>query len=169
MSSKKSNSRRRLSFQSRTKLGMTLGKGANGNVVKTVADNCAFAKNGVQPGWIIVKVNRTVVDANTAFDTLKYAVKQGGEVKLEFRLPPSGDRKVMFDGRKKCGFTLEQKSNVVKSVVGRGVAAKAGVEKGWVVLSVDGTKVDKTNVVSMLKQLGKSKKKYLIIFGVPTK
>jgi len=139
----KSTPRRRLSFQPKTKLGMTLGKGSNGNVVKTVAENRAFAQNGVEPGWIIVKVNRTKVDANTAFDTLKYAMKQGGEVKIEFRLPPSGNQKVMFDGKKKCGFTLERNSNVVKSVNSRGVADKGGVEKGWVVLKVDNTKVDK--------------------------
>merc|ERR1711920_61434 len=116
----------------------------------------------------IVKVNRTKVDANTAYDTLKYAMKQGGEVKIEFGLPAS-NTKVMFDGKKKCGFTLEPKSNVVKTVDKRGVAGKGGVQPGWIVRTVDGTNVNEESVRSELKRAAKSPKKYFIFFEVNEK
>merc|ERR1712060_228100 len=148
--------------------GMTLGKGTKGNVVKNVTEGGAFAKNKVQVGWAIVKVNRTKVDANTAYDTLKYAMKQGGEVKIEFGLPAS-NTKVMFDGKKKCGFTLEPKSNVVKTVDKRGVAGKGGVQPGWIVRTVDGTNVSEESVRSALKRAAKSPKKYFIFFEVTDK
>merc|ERR1711920_355765 len=116
----------------------------------------------------IVKVNRTKVDANTAYDTLKYAMKQGGEVKIEFGLPAS-NTKVMFDGKKEWGFTLEPKSNVVKTVDKRGVAGKGGVQPGWIVRTVDGTNVSEESVRSALKRAAKSPKKYFIFFEVTDK
>jgi len=66
---------------------MTLGKGANANVVKTVVDGGLFASKGVGVGWTIVRVNRTVVDSKSAFSTLKEAMKQGGTMKVEFQVP----------------------------------------------------------------------------------
>jgi len=172
MSRRYSNSRRRVSFPPKTKLGMSLGKGPNANVVKTVSKGGLFASNGVEAGWKIVKVNTSSVDSNTAPDILKKAMKQDRKVKIEFQVPPTTGAeslKVFFAGKKKVGFTLESESTVVKSVEKRGAASKGGVKVGWNVVSVDGIKVDEGNIRSTLKKVGKSPKKYQVIFGSPRK
>merc|ERR1719419_5024 len=88
---------------------------------------------------------------------------------LEFTIPErdSGGRKekVMFDRKKKIGFSLESHSNIVKSVDRRGAAAKLGVQKGWIVICVDGTNVDGSNARSVLKKTHKGRGKYMIIFA----
>jgi len=173
MSRRRSNSmKRKVSFPGKTKLGVTFGKGKNANVVKTVSDGGLFAGKGVEAGWSIVKVNRTSVDHKNAHDALKKALKRDGNVKLEFEVPVKAgadNLNVMFDGKKKCGFTLEPKSTIVKSVEKRSAAGKGGVQKGWSVVAVDGVMVDEVNVRSELKRVSKSQRKYQIIFGIPQK
>jgi len=173
MSRRYSNSRRKVSFPSKAKLGMSLGKGANANVVKTVSKGGLFASNGVEAGWKIIKINAASVDANTAFNILKKAMKQDKKVKIEFQVPPAKgaeNLKVFFDGKgKKTGFTLEPESTVVKSVDRRGTANKAGVKVGMNVVSVDGIEVNQGNIRSTLKTMVKSPRKYQIKFGSPKK
>jgi len=164
--------KRKVSFPGKTKLGVTFGKGKNANVVKTVADGGLFAEKGVEPGWVIVRVNRTSVDYRSATDALKKSMKRDGNVKLEFKTPVGsgpGSIKVMFDGKKKCGFRLEPKSTIVKSVDKRGAADKGGVQKGWNVLAVDGVKVNEENIRSELKRVSKSPRKFQVVFGTPQK
>jgi len=163
--------KRKVSFPGKTKLGVTFGKGKNANVVKTVADGGLFAERGVEAGWTVVKVNRTTVDYKSALDVLKKSMKRDGDLKLEFEVPVkpgAGDLTVMFDGKKKCGFTLEPKSTVIKSVEKRSAAGKSGVEKGFSVVAVNGIMVNGENIRSELK-VSKGQRKYPIIFGSPQK